>query len=327
MSAPLGGVCVFFRENLQLERARSDTSSVSVSILLSTFLLFGPPAAPRVGASPPGVVDLDSGAWAVVHAGQLWVCWSPGANCWRRIEFESDPGRRAHALEQLQSQISEDFGEDFIEDGNAGALDSGPERWRLGFWGPRTLWIELGEQRWRVDLGQLRARATDEPAPLRLGRPRVYACGPAGDRPAIVGGRLSWQPAPRCGLGRGETSCVAPAPARLRRPRALRLRAGLQLSSTRAWTSASDPVAGLSVAGLRLRAGFEFSVVVELGFDLAGARTQQRAQAALMRRDRVRQLPLALAVAHNPRLADSLAPLAAAEARSLQALLCGELAP
>jgi hypothetical protein len=68
------------------------------------------------------------------------------------------------------------------------------------------------------------------------------------------------------------------------------------------------------------KAGFEVTIVVELGFDLGRARTQQRARAALARRDRVRRLPAPIAGS----FASELAPLAAAEARALRAVLCEE---
>lgn len=276
---------------------------------------------------PPGVMDLDSGAWAVVHAGQLWVCWTQAPNCWRRIEFESPQNILTHQLGDAPSEL----GEDFIDDVNtapalgSGSAQSSPEQWRLGFWGARALWIELGDQRWRVDFGQQRARVTDDPAPLRLGRPQVYECGPAGDKPAIVSGRLGWQPAPRCGLGPNQSTCLAPPPARLRRPRALDLRLALQLSSTQAWTTHDDHAADLQVASVRSSAGFEFALVVDLGFDLGGARVQQRALAALQRRDRVRRLPSTL-VGHDGSSAGVLPSIAAAEARALQVVLCGAAA-
>ncbi|WP_165703919.1 hypothetical protein, partial [Enhygromyxa salina] len=158
---------------------------MSASTILSLALLLGPPLESSNG--PPGVVDLDSGAWAVVHAGQLWVCWTQAPNCWRRVELAAPAGDRVHDLEAVQTEL----GEDFIDDVGTEPLDGSPDRWRLGFWGPRTLWIELDEQRWRVDLGQQRARASLDPAPLRLERPAVYACGPAGREPASVGDRKS----------------------------------------------------------------------------------------------------------------------------------------
>lgn len=303
----------FFCEKLQLERARSDEGSVSASTLVSFLaLLLAPPV---VQAAPPGVVELDSGAWAVVHAGQLWVCWRQAADCWRRVEFESaSPAPvHEHELEPIETELDADF----LEDASA-PMSGDPGRWRLGFWGPHTLWVELDEQRWRVDLGQQRARVTDDPAPLRLVRPHTSSCGPAGRKPAIVSGRLGWQSADRCGPGQHERTptCVGPGLARQRRPRALRLNVGLQLSSSQAWTSQDDQVAGQSVASVRERAGFEFSVVAGIGFDLGRAHAHQRAQAALLRRDRVRRLPALVS--------GSLAPLADAEARSLRAVLCGE---
>ncbi|PRQ07235.1 hypothetical protein ENSA7_29420 [Enhygromyxa salina] len=276
-------------------------------------LLLGPPLGTAAG--PPGIVNLDSGAWAVVHAGQLWVCWEQADNCWRRVELAPPTDlARVHDL-------TDDLGEDFIEDGKAERLDASPERWRLGFWGPRTLWVELGEQRWRVDLGHQRARATADPAPLRLVRPGMYTCGPAGRAPAIVGGRLGWQPAPRCGLGHGQSSCLAPPPPRVRRPRAVGLRASVQLSSSKAWTTRDDHIAALQVAGVRANAGVEFTLALELGFDIGRARTQQRARAIMRRRDPVRNLPTTPAP-RDPQLAAALAPIAAAEARALRVALC-----
>ncbi|WP_146155463.1 hypothetical protein [Enhygromyxa salina] len=285
---------------------------MSASILLSLVLLSVPAAPPR--AAPPGVFEPSSGAWAVVHAGQLWVCWRAGPgprpesggnnDCWRRVELLVDGPQSEDLLDEAA--------EEFIEDAAAQSLETSSERWRLGFWGPRSLWIERGDQRWRVDLGHQRATITDEPAPVRLSRPRASACGPRGQTPALVGGRLAWQAAPQCPRGPRAGSCVAPPPPRVRRALPLRVRAGIQLSAVRSWTMRDDRELGLSVAAVRPRAAVELSFVVELGFDLSRARTDERARALLARRERGRSLPAVVP-----------GPLAARERRALTAAVCG----
>lgn len=296
---------------------------VNPSTLLSIALLFGLPHDPAgstaVRGSPPGVVADEGSAWAVVHGGQLWVCWSVSPDCWRRVELDTEPARASPSFDEAL-----DPEPDFIDDQRAPTLDLAPQRWRLGFWGRRSLWIEIDDQRFRVDAGRHRAQRVDEPAPTRLARPGIAACGPRGRRPALSAGRLGWQDAPRCSASAPAGGC-APSSTSLPRPRAplpVRLRASLELTRIRSWTATGeDPETEAAMRALappisrtRERAGLELWFVIELGFDAGRSRSHARTRAALLRRahERASSLP---AVAPGP-LADH-------ERRALREAICG----
>lgn len=302
------------KENLQLAFARAETVDVTTSILLSLALL------PSFSAPPdlPAVVDPHTGAWAVVHAGQLWVCWRAGPDCWRRIEFEHDPGASSDLeLDDLALAFDEwdddALSPDLLADGIASELEFGPERWRLGFDRAANLWIEFDDRRWRADHGQLRARMADDATPVRLARPRSRDCGPTGQLPTIVAGRLGWQPSRRCAEPPPGTTCVVPAPtARPRKPVPIRLRAGLELGAVRGWAAVDTDPSTSTVASVRQDAGLELLFVVELGFDPTRTHADARARAVLLSHDRVRSLP-----------AIEAGPLAPAEQRAMATAICG----
>lgn len=290
---------------------------MTTSILLLLVLIPTPTAPPK--ASLPGVVEPHAGAWAIVHAGQLWVCWRVGPDCWRRVELEQpDAGSQTDVdIEELALELDawddDALGPEFVDDGVGVDLDVGPERWRLGFDAAANLWIELDDRRWRAEHGQSRARMADDSTPVRLARPRSHDCGPDGSRPAIVGGRLGWQAAPRCAeLPRGVTCVVPAATARPRKPVPIRLRAGLELGAVRGWTAVDLDGSTPTVASVRQRADLELLFVIELGFDPTRTNADARARAALLGHDRVRQIP-----------AGQPGPLGAAEQRAMVAAICG----
>jgi hypothetical protein len=285
---------------------------VTTSILLSLALL---PVPATTHASPPGVVEPHAGAWAIVHAGQLWVCWREGPDCWRRIEFEHDTGSPLDIdLPDLALELDEwdALEPELLDDGSGPDLEFGPERWRLGFDGASNLWIELDDRRWRIEHGQPRARMADDASPVRLARPRSHACGPAGQLPTIAGGRIGWQAAPRCAVPAPGMTCVVPPAARPRKPIPIRLRAGIELGVARGWTAVDTDASTPTVASVRQRAGIELLFVIELGFDPTRMSADARARAALLGHDRVRHIP-----------AREHGPLAAAEQRAITAVICG----
>jgi hypothetical protein len=299
-------------KNLQTERGRADEADVTTSILLLLTLLT-PPSAPP--GALPGVVEPHSGAWAVVHAGQLWVCWRESPDCWRRVELDEDPGMRLDvALDESDSDEALELDQwDDTFGVSSDAIDVGPERWRLGFDAAAHLWIERDDQRWRVVHGQARARMADDVTPVRLVRPLGHACGPNGQRPAMSGGRLGWEAAPRCAEPPVGATCVVPAvQARPRKPVPVRLRAGLELGLVRGWTAIDTDPNTPTVAKLRPSAGFELLFVVELGFDPTRTNADARARAALLQRDRVRPVPAA-----------TPGPVVGAEQAALIAAVCG----
>jgi hypothetical protein len=289
---------------------------VTLSILLSLALL-PPPSSPSHGALP-GVVEPRSGAWAVVHAGQLWVCWRASPDCWRRVELDEDSFPRLDV--ELDESIDDEPNADTLDAWEWDPTSSlglpgefGPERWRLGFDAAAHLWIERDDQRWRVEHGQPRARMADDVTPVRLARPRNHDCGPDGLRPAISGGRLGWEAAPRCAEPPvGSTCVVPPASTRPRKPVPIRLHAGLQLGVVRDWTAIDTYPSTPTVASVRPSAGFELLFVIQLGFDPTRTNADARARAALLRHDRVRHVP-----------PPKPGPLAAAEQAALIAAVCG----
>jgi hypothetical protein len=304
------------KEILQTGSAPADTVSVTISILLSLALL-PPPSAPPLG-SLPGVVEPRSGAWAVVHAGQLWVCWRAAPDCWRRVELDDAGDLRVEAYAFDEWEEPDDADADaviaFDEPFEHRATELGPERWRLGFDAAAHLWIERDEQRWRVEHGQPRARLADDSTPVRLVSPRSSDCGPDGQRPAISGGRLGWEAAPRCAdpPPPGAT-CVVPATTlRPRKSVPVRLRAGLEIGVVRGWTAVDPDATTPTVASVRPSAGVQLLFVLELGFDATRTNADARARAALQRRDRVRPVP-----------APMPSPVAAAEQAALIAAVCG----
>src|SRR5690606_22384259 len=139
-----------------------------------------------------------------------------------------------------------------------------------------------------------RARLVEDQAPIRLARLGPAGCGPDGIVPAVIGGRLSWREAPRCAGGVGASTRVTQPGPRLRTPTPIRLRAGIEVASARAWTARDDLALGLGVASRRRTSGFEIGVVIELGFDWQrrAADRRARAQVASRGRPRVRELPV-----------------------------------
>lgn len=281
------------------------------SILLALTLLPNPSSDLRPAL--PGTVEPATGAWAVVHAGQLWVCWSEHPDCWRRVEFEEPPHVRDDielAYEDPVDPLGLDAG--FVEDELVPELEFGPERWRLGFDASANLWIELEDQRWRVDFGQPRARLVGDATSVRLGRPRNLECGPSGRRPALVAGQLAWQPAPRCAPPPAMATCIdtsiRPRP---RKPSPVRLRAGIEVTVPHGWTSSDLDVASPTVARLRPSAALEVMFVVELGFDPTRA-LDTRARAVLLARSRLRTFPM-----------PPPGPLAEAERQAMLVAACG----
>jgi hypothetical protein len=302
------------KENLQPGIERADIASVTISILLSLALL-PPPSASPLG-TVPGLVEPRSGAWAVVHAGQLWVCWRVAPDCWRRVELDDvgDPRVEAYEFEEWE-EPEEANGVDALDESFAvRATEVGPERWRLGFDAAQHLWIERDDQRWRVEHGQPRARMADDSTPVRLVRPRSSECGPDGQRPAISGGRLGWEAAPRCAEPPPPAAtCVVPtATMRPRKSLPIRLRAGLELTAVRGWTAVDTDASTASVASVRQSAGMQLLFVLELGFDATRTNADARARAALLWHDRVRHVP-----------APMPGPLAVAEQAALIAVVCG----
>lgn len=287
--------------------------------ILSIVLLVSPAPLPS-SAPPSSLFEPESGAWAVVHGGQLWVCWAPAPDCFARVVFDDDERRLEDRIEDDDPAADEALDE---FNGDIGAREfgslQGAEPWQLGFADARSLWVELGEQRWRVVRGQRRARLVDDPAPIRLRRIGPASCGPAAVVPAMIGGGLGWREAPRCAVDRPADSptqiCMAPAGPRLgrRRPTAIRLRAGLELASIRTWAIAEDPDRNLIVATRRYVSAVQFSVVVELGFDWQRASADRRAQASLEGRRRAQRREL-------PKVAPG--PLAAAEIEALADVMC-----
>ncbi|HVI03641.1 MAG TPA: hypothetical protein VM869_33340 [Enhygromyxa sp.] len=278
------------------------------AILLSTILLVSPASSlSTASAQPPSLVEPESGAWAVVHAGELWVCWRPGPDCFERIVFDDDARTRDDAF------VEDADAEELVEDlGRAPEL--GVDDWRMGFWGAQSLWIERDEQRWRVLAGQRRAQIVEDPAPIRLVRIGPAACGPDAIVPAVIGGRLSWRDAPRCSESAGPTTmCVTRAGPRVRRPTSVRLRASVEIAGARAWKAGGEAGVVPPIDERRLSTGLEVSFVVELGFDWQRRAADRRAAAMIARRTqaRLRELPTVPA-----------GPLADAEREALAALVC-----
>jgi hypothetical protein len=328
--------------------------------ILSTLLLVSP-ALPLVrptpaGAALPSLVEPESGAWAVVDGDGLWVCWEPDSDCFVRIELEIPESAELDldldldlgdglGLEfglglELGVDPGVDLGFDFGRDPSFAsepgldlATDSDAEPrarahnddlatdWRLGFSGPRSLWIARGDHRWRLDAGQRRASATDEPAPLRLQRVGPAACSPDGLAPARVAGRWQWRVVKRCRASVPASVCVRPAGPRVRAPTAVRIRAGLELRRTQAWTIYADPSdpsdpadPGAGWVRRRMKGDVAVRFVVELGFDPAGL-AQRRALTQITharQRAKPRSLP-----------AIEAGPTAARERAAMTAILCG----
>lgn len=277
---------------------------MSPSALLSALLLSSP--TPPARASPPGLVDAAGDAWVVVHAGQPWVCWSAGPGCWRRINLDDASARFEDILD-----------EDLADDGELEPLElvaSAPEQWRFGFAADSaSLWIERDDRRWRLDHGSTYALAVDSLPMSRMARPRSFECGHAGQRPAVVGGRLTWVAAPRCAPPPPSLTCVAALEGpRLRKVVPVRLRAGLELAALRGWAADDDDPASRPATRFVPRAGVELLFVVELEFDMARAQADERTRAAMLSRPRLRQLPTILE-----------GPLAGAERRAQAEVICG----
>ncbi len=287
---------------------------MTTSILLALTWMFTPPfPAPAPAPASPGmlggVVEPRTGAWAVVHAGQLWVCWREEADCFRRVAFDDDPGSRTDI--EFEDDVTQ-AEQDFLIDPPDGELELGPERWRLGFDGASHLWIEIDDRRYRVEVGHARARPVADSTPVPLARPRVFDCGPTGRRPAIVAGQLGFRAATRCAPPPSISTCVdTSVRPRPRKPTPVRLRAGLELSMPRGWVATDLDLESPTVANLRPRAALELMFVVELGFDPTRT-ADSRARAALLAHSRLRSVP-----------APPPGPLADAERRALLAAACG----
>lgn len=277
-------------------------AALALSLLSSSL---GPPASRAL----PAVAAVDSPAWALVHAGQLWLCWRPGPRCFERVE-----------LEGLDASARPSTSEDLAEVEHS-ALSASPSpspslgrdgAWRLGFAGS-TLWIVLDEQRWRVGAGQRRASATEAVPPVQLHRPRLHGCGPTGQVPALVQGSLDWQAAPTCSAAPTGERCLGPAGPRLRRPLPLRVRVGLELERTIGWSvlAAASQARGEDSAALERRASSSLLAFVELEFDLGRALRQRASRSGRHAAAALRQLP-----------AVTDGPLAARERAALRELLC-----
>ena len=294
-----------------------------ITSLLSTVLLATPAPLPASTAQPPSLVSPESGAWTAVHAGQLWICWEPGPDCFERVAFDDDGERGEDWVDDgSQDELTEleAFEEqaEFEDRGQRGS--HGAERWQLGF-GVDSLWIELGDRRWRVMRGQQQARSVEDPAPVWLRRIGPARCGPAGVVPAVIGGRMSWHQAPRCAKKASAATmltrtCMAPGGPQLgrRRPTRVRIRAGLELRSMQRWAGHDDAARGLQLATRRVVGGTELHFVVELGFDGQRRSADDRARAALEQRSRAKLRDL-------PPVAPG--PLAEAELDALETLVCG----
>jgi hypothetical protein len=290
-------------ESLQSRARRADEADVS-AFILSTILLVSP-ASSLSAAQPPSLVEPQSGAWAVVYAGELWVCWSPGADCFERVVFDDDVSARddVFADDLLEEELVGDLEPSYE------SIDVGSESWRLGFWGPASLWVERDEQRWRVVRGQRRARVVEEPAPIRLLRLGPVGCGPHGIVPAVIGGKLSWRDAPRCAVELAMPVCVTRAGPRVRTPTPIRLRASIEATRASDWKAGGE----LGIGDRRLASGLELHFVVELGFDWQRRVADRRAASLLARRSRARLRELPTVVP---------GPLAAAEHEALAAVVC-----
>lgn len=280
------------------------------AFILSTILL-ALPASSLSAAQPPSLVEPESGAWAVVYAGELWVCWSPGPDCFERVVFDDHEASR-------DDRLADEDSLDEIDDVDVGdlvaerdGLDVGVEDWRLGFWGAGSLWVERDDHRWRVVQGQRRARIVDDPAPIRLLRIGPAACGPEAIVPAVIGGRLSFRDAPRCAVDVAAPVCVSQAGPRMRRPTPIRLKASVELTRASGWTARAEPPPAIS--DRQLASGLEVSFVVELGFDWQRRIADRRAASMLTRRGRARLREL-------PTVAPG--PLAAAELEALTEVVC-----
>ena len=289
--------------------------------ILSTVLLAWPAAllpSPAPGHAPlqarPGptsVVDPESGAWAAVEGGVVWVCWTPGPDCFVRLELGEAESRSRAAELELEDPDADDSAM-ASEPPDLGAARFGADTWRLGFAGPRTLWIEHGDRRWRVDAGQRQARLGGEPPPRVLRRATTHACSPDGWAPIHVSGRWAWREVPRCSAPTLARTCLGPAGPRLRPPSPIRLRVGLELAQTRRWTSVGRAP---TIEARRLGLDLGLAVVVELGFDptrLRGGASESRAVAARVRTPSVRTLP---AIVPGPTEHD--------ERAATQAIVCG----
>lgn len=221
--------------------------------------------------------------------------------------FDDAPPEAEDVLDE--DSVVEDFDlEDELEEPEA--VDLGVGTWLIGFAGPRSLWVEHGEQRFRILRGQRRARLVDEQAPVRLGRIGPVECGPHGMVPALIGGTLSFREAPRCVVEVSAQACVSRAGPRTRKPTPVRLRAGLELVNSRA-SKAKGPE--LAIVKHRHKVDLDIKVFVELGFDWQRRAAHQRARALVTRRSeaRLRGLP-----------AVTPGPLAQAEEEALAAVVC-----
>jgi hypothetical protein len=286
------------------KRQRAGPTKQDVSAFILSTILLVSPASSLSAAQPPSLVEPESGAWAVVHAGELWVCWSPGPDCFERVVFDDEQASRDDPFVE-----EEDASAELVDERSGDPVVVGADGWRLGFGGPRSLWIEHEEQRWRVVDGQRRAQLVEDPAPVRLLRIGPAACGPDAIVPAVIGGRLSFRDAPRCADEVAAASCVTRAGPRMRTPTPMRLRASIEVSSTRGWVAGGE----LGIEDRRLASGLEVSFVVELGFDWQRRVADRQAASVVARRGRarLRELPTV-----------TPGPLADAELGALAAVVC-----
>lgn len=315
MSEGAAAVCRSTIEFLQTPIAPAEDADVNTSILLALTWLSTPILPSPAPPGTAGVVELRSGAWAVVHAGQLWVCWREGPDCFRRVEFDDDAGPRTDVELELELEPELDAADvrgEFLIDEFDAPLEFGPERWRLGFDSASHLWVEIDDRRYRIEAGHARARPSADATVVALARPRAFDCGPTGQRPAVLGGRLVWQSAPTCAVPSAGSTCVdTSVRPRPRKPAPVRLRAGFEIAVPRGWAAMDLDSESPTVAVVRPRAAFEISFVLELGFDPTRF-ADSRARAALLAHSRLRAVP-------TPRPG----PLADAERRELLLAACG----
>ncbi|NVB41847.1 hypothetical protein G6O69_28705 [Pseudenhygromyxa sp. WMMC2535] len=285
--------------------ASAPPAELAVGSRVATPALSGGPRAPR--------------AWALLHAGELWVCWSAAADCWRRVELERPSASSAlTADDELDSLGLEalELGSSALVSERAADPTADHAGLRMAFADERTLWIELDAgtdadaRRWRVERGRTRARLVDAQATVPLERPRLPSCSPHASIPAIVDGRPAWRSSPTCAHAALRLACPGSRRVRQRRPTGLTLRAGVEFARSIGWRGAGVHA---GPDGLRTAGGHELLFIVELGVEPGvRARAARLAQAG-----------------HRPRVIASPSvasgPLAAAEAAALAELRCLEI--
>lgn len=265
--------------------ARLSRVAARSAVLLGLCTVSLPASAHAAGeVSPPSVAG--SRGWVAIHAGQLWVCWEPGPQCWRRVVVE-EPGESSAGLDD--DTLDEPLWETTSEAPRA--LDLG--RVRVGFHGPRQVWIDDGATLWVLTPGQRRAQIATVDPPTRLRRPTRPRCGPQGWVPVAGASGLALQLGPVCAPATVRSNCVSPGPfVRPRAPKGIDLKVGIELAHVRGWTTDGRP---WEAAAIRERQGLEVLATVAIGFDPGGRATDVRRRAALLQRRRERVVAAALA--------------------------------